>query len=672
MKNKVSGIEIIKWVVAILVVVLFAVIGSIFHIKEWYNAAVCGIAMSVLSVGLIIGTVVSVVMKKRFTDTIDRENLQKDLLAKREQATEIAKKYIDELGKMIGAMDLCAIAILACVCVITLCFFALIGGEGGGVALPLVMGTYTGLGFIRSRKVRVNEKEQENYLSEKDYPLIYDTAKEAAWAIGCEGRIKIFIDHDFNVGIASASDGYMITVGTYVLDLMSRRELYNIFLHEFGHMLDRSDDIDRISNYVSQLETNDILGFSSLPYIYLRTKFAFEYSSYQYVCSLMNEDAADAAMREHGEPEIASSMLIKLKFFELYDWENGTYDEENIFEPEELAEDIVRRTINMFRDRMADRKDQWIKMIGDEIISRNATHSTVKMRIDSLGIKELRLMPGDDSDEYLAEAKKAILMIEEKIKKNLQKDYKSLRQQNYLASKESIDRWYDEGKPITLANYQNILLDLFSLRKITEFVNVCCQVIEEIPEPGNYFAHHMYGIYLLRRYDEGGIDHLYKATELNHNNWWEAMEHIGRYACVVGKQDQLDKYREKAPIMAKKQEDIYDKMNTLTPKDRLVPNNLPKDMISGLMWVVHSVNNNRDVIDELYVFCKIIDRENTVTCVVVKPKKNANPGELAEVMEGIYQHLDKSSDWQFSLFDMRMIPRGLYSKIKKFCVYKAR
>ena len=309
-------------------------------------------------------------------------------------------------------------------------------------------------------------------------------------------------------------------------------------------------------------------------------------------------------------------------------------------------------------------------MIDNEIISRNATHSTIKMRIDGLGVKDLKLIPKNDSDEYLAEVEKATLMLEGVVRKNLEPNYKLIRQQNYLNSKELLDKWESEGKPITKENYQNIVLALFSSRKITEFVNLCCQIIEKIPEPANYFAHHMYGIYLLHCYDESGIDHLYKSIELNHNDWWEAMEHIGQYACVVGKQDQLDKYREKAPAMAKKQEDVYDKMNSLNPKDSLIPESLPDGMIEDFLAYLRSIDDG--IIERIYMVRKVISEEHFVTCVIVQPKRKIKSDKFVEAMDKIFQYLDKSSDWQFSLFDMRMVPRILYPKIKKNCIYKGK
>lgn len=669
MKNKISFTEIIKWILAVIIVVAVACVGVVFHVNGWYHELTFYIIMIVLTVGLIVGTIVSFVMNKKFLGSVDRENLQNELLKKREQATEISQNLIYVLKKIIRTIDFCRVVVLVSVCIINFCLFSVAGIAVSGAALAFIIGTYAGLGFIRPRKLRIDEKKQENYLSESEYPIIYATARRAAEKIGCKGRIKIFVEHNFSVGIVGLHDGYAITIGTYVLDVMSQEELYNILLHEFAHMVEKNKDINEIMTYASQLEENNSL-FSILPYLYLHAKFNFEFFTYQYVCSLMNEDAADVGMRDNGDPEIAASMLIKLKFFELYDWEQGTYDDISIFESETVADDLLRRNIRSFNERMAIRSDEWIRLIDGEIISRNATHSTIKMRIDSLGVTDLKVLPKCDSQEYLSETEKAILMIECAVKKDLEKTYRVVRKNNYLDNKELLDGWEENGKAITKFNYQGILLALLNSGRNTDFVNTCCQTIEEIPEPANYFAHHMYGIYLLRCYDEKGIDHLYKSIELNHNNWFEAMEHIGRYACVVGKQDQLDNYREKALQLAKKQENVYEKMNTLNPKDVIVPEVLPNGMLEGFLRFVRDLDRGRFVIDEIYIVRKIISRDTFVSCVIVLPVKNANANDLAFVMENIYQFLDKASDWPFSLFDMRFIAGALYGKIKKARVYK--
>lgn len=661
--------EIIKWILSVLAIVLSAVLGAIYDGIGIKNKTILIAMLIAFPIILISGTIASLIAKKRFIKNIDRENLQMNLLAERERGEEIAREKIALLKRLIRTIDALSIIFLILVCISEFCFIAICGAEAGGAALPAIMGAYCGFYFIRPRRVKINESKSEDYLREEEYPLLYGLARRAADVVGCSGKIKIFVDADFNAGVLAISDGYSIRLGSYILDNLSEAELFNVMLHEFAHVEKKNDEINGILSYYNLVQDDQTLNFAVCPYVYFHAKFMFEFFAYQYVCSLMNEDAADTAMRNYGDPEAAASMLIKLKFSELYQWERNTYDEENIFEPEEMIEDCIRRPLKWFRERMELRKEDWIKMIDSEILSRSATHPTAKMRIESLGVKEARLLPRSDSEEYLREIDKAISHLETLVRKEVQKSYSDIRDRDYLQYMRIIEEWESAGKPITRENYQDIIISHFSTLKISEFVNICCQVINEIPEPANYFAHHMYGIYLLRCYDERGLEHLYKSIELNHNNWEEAMQTIGQYACMVGKQDELDKYRARAMEMSKKHFNLYEKMDSIGPKDTLIrERELPRQLMADMLKYFEQIDNG--TIKSIHMVRKVIDRDNFVTCIIVTPWKGADMNKFSDAMSWIFQFLDKSSDWQFSLFDMRFVPKKLVMKVEHSCIYR--
>ena len=663
--------EIIKWILAFLSVLTSAVLGAIYNNSEIENKTILIVLLIALPVILTAGTLTSLVARNRFVKKIDRENLQMNLLAERERGEEIAREKIALLKRLIRTIDALSIIFLIFVCISEFCFIAICGAEAAGAALPAIMGAYCGLYFIRPRKIKINENKSDDYLKEEEYPLLYGLARRAADLVGCGGKIKIFVGDDFNAGVLAISDGYSIRLGSYILDNLSEAELFNVMLHEFAHVEKKNDEINGILSYYNLVQDDQTLNFAVCPYVYFHVKFMFEFFAYQYVCSLMNEDAADTAMRRYGNPEVAASMLIKLKFSELYQWERNTYDEENIFEPEEMIEDCIRRPLKWFRERLELRKEDWIKMIDSEILSRSATHSTAKMRIESLGVKEACLLQRSDSEEYLREIDKAITHLETLVRNDVQKSYSEMREREYLQYMRIIEEWENAGKPITRENYQDIIISHFVTLKISEFVNICCQVIEEIPEPANYFAHHMYGIYLLRCYDERGLEHLYKSIELNHNNWEEAMQTIGQYACMVGKQDELDKYRARAGEMSKKHINLYEKMDSIGPKDTLIREmELPRQLMAEMLEYFKEIDNG--TIESIRMVRKVIDRDNFVTCIIVTPRSGADMNEFSNAMGWIFQFLDKSSDWQFSLFDMRLVPKKLVMKVEHSCIYRGR
>ena len=129
MKSKsVNSIEILKWILSGSVTFVIAILGGLCHKGGNYNEVIC----SVIIIGLVIclggGTIVSIVMKKRFVDSLDRENLQQELLKQREHAAEIAKEKINTMKKLIKAIDFCSVLVMICVSVIVFCFFAVVFG----------------------------------------------------------------------------------------------------------------------------------------------------------------------------------------------------------------------------------------------------------------------------------------------------------------------------------------------------------------------------------------------------------------------------------------------------------------------------------------------------------------------------------------------------------------
>ena len=149
------------------------------------------------------------------------------------------------------------------------------------------------------------------------------------------------------------------------------------------------------------------------------------------------------------------------------------------------------------------------------------------------------------------------------------------------------------------------------------------------------------------------------------------MQTIGQYACMVGKQDELDKYRARAMEMTKKHFDLYEKMYSLGPKDTLIREvELPRQLHSEMLKYFEQIDN--ETIESIHMVRKVIERDNFVTCIVVMPKKKADMNNFSDAMSRIFQFLDKSSDWQFALFDMRFVPKKLVLKVEDSCIYKGR
>jgi hypothetical protein len=243
-----------------------------------------------------------------------------------------------------------------------------------------------------------------------------------------------------------------------------------------------------------------------------------------------------------------------------------------------------------------------------------------------------------------------------------------MRERYYLRPSIHYKEWIENDKEITPEKYQRVIEAFLYLRKRQEFVNICYQIIEELPEPTNYYAHFMLGCYLLKTYDESGLDHLFKAVELNNNIWDEAMQTIGKYALITGKHDVLEKCENKSRELTSEYDNVVSKMSYISPLDKLVTEELEGGMLDDFVAYIQKINNG--VIERVYMVRKIIDSENFVSCVILDIEKNAESKKELEVTDGIFQYLDKTISWQFSLFNSKDIQMDLIMQVKNSCIYE--
>lgn len=678
MKAKKTIVDIIKWGISGLLTVAVAILGVLYSNSLGKFNAPLIFSLLIGSLVLVIGeAIVSVILSNRMKRRLEAnsDKLQEDMLKNKAQARKTAEEKLPLLKKIIVAIDLIGILFVLCGCAMAFCYGASVSysSEWASVLIfPSVLTILCGVQPLRRGAEKISFKKNDSYVDESDYPELYRVANAARERIGCKGKIKISLTDDFNAGILKTTDAYSIVLGVMLLNDLSEAELYNVLLHEFAHVTEDKHFHNYAMYYFGFItgDTFGTFGVTALPYTYFSPLYTYEYIAYSYACSVINEEDADAAIMKYGDSATAASMLIKMKFSELYEWERGSYPEENIYEREEIREDHLHLNIEKYKNRVEVRRDEWIGMIDSEIIANNATHPTVKMRIEALGIEELKILPKNDSEKYLLEVERAVCHVESKIIDQNRESYKEQRKGAYLDPLEVYDRWVQNGRDVKADEYQEVLYSMFTLGKIEEFVNYCYQIIEKIPEPANYYAHHMLGCYMLHKYNDEGIDHLYKSIELNHNMWQEAIDTIGRYCCIVGMEDRLEEYRRRAKEIVALDSRIYSEMQFIGPRDRLSEEKLPDGMLEGILARAEEVGG--DLFERIYIVRKLIDEENFVSCVVVKPVDKVNAEKYEGAMDKMFQYLDKSCDWQFSLFDFNSVPSKKIMNISGACVWESR
>ncbi len=597
---------------------------------------------------------------------------QKFILSHREAAKETAEKKLSFLKKWIALGDSYAV----CFFLIAIATSVFSGIIYDGTASPLFLFYAVFLLQIACNRIRFpfNESVLENdklYISPKKYPIIYDLAKKAANTMNCSGKIRISLTSDNNAGIVKVGKVNCIQLGVLLLKLYSEDELYNVLLHEFAHVDSDNSNRVKIMNYADWMVHGGTRVFNMRiarsAYRWIDSVFGLNYELYLYASSIINEIKADESIVKYGNKEVAVSALTKLRYYDFYDWESGTYDRESLFVSEKLDKLYLTRILEEFKKAVEKNHHKWDELIMVEINSRSATHPTLKKRIEVLGYNEPFIIKVSSSPEYSSEVDRAFGYVEELIYEDRKKDYKEFRQKNYLDLLEKIDNWKEGGSVLIPEEYRDIVSFHFSLGKATEGYALCLRAIEELSEQAAAYAYYMAGAYLIHKYDSTGLDYIYKAMEINTNYINEGLDMIGTFCCITGNQEELDIYRERVLVFAQDDKDKYSKISEISKDDKLVKEELPEELFSALLAYIEKVDDGS--IHKVYLIRKVITVDYFTSFVIIDFKLGSDEEDCSQIMHQIFSFLDTVTDWQFSLLDYRSVPQKTLKIVNQYCIY---
>lgn len=673
-KRKESAVSIFVVVSAFLLQLAGIVFAKNFENKFTNSSIITAFVVSiVIPIILLAVNIILQKFKKSELDTQNVKEITEFILSHRESAEETTKQKESLLKKIIIKSQALAIVYGVCGIVfsVSLGMFCKIYGTDFLVPLFWVSVLFILCALSRIRvKQKVYEDEEKFYLSETEYPEIYKVTKKAADALGCKEEIKILLSDDCNAGISKKDNKYFITLGVVLLNIFTKEELYNVLLHEFSHVSEKNLCNVKLLNYNEWLcygsTTNLFSAFIKWFFVFLDEKYKKEYFLYSYASSVINEETADKEMLKNGDKNVAASALIKLKYNELYDWETGTYDEECVFEPEKLQKGLVAKSIENLKSRIISRKEFWNRFIDIEILSRSASHPTLKMRLERLGVKNYEILPFENSGEYQNECKKALEQAETLLYEEKESLYEEGRNSIYLDSLEIIENWEKSGKPIIASEYADVVVALRQLGRNIEANECCKRAIDELSDIASSYAHFMYGCFLLHSFNDEGLNHIYKAIE-NSNFIEEGLENIGKFCCLTGNKEELEIYREKAVDLIQSANDKYIKIQFIDKKDVLVTENLPDGMLEDILSFIKSIDENK--IRKIYLVRKVITDDFFTSVFIIDFEDDVDDEIKNKVMHKIFSYLDKCFDWQFSLFFFEEIGNVDIEKIENSCVF---
>lgn len=634
---------------------------------KWIIAVCCGIPVIFL--------LLNIVLQKLFVRRLQRKpvgDMQQYFLSHRESAEETSKRKLTLVKRLRVLTDLYAVLLCVFGAVVAFCNGALLN-SGLSTWLCFVAAFFLLCGFSRIRFPLPKKMfdEDKTYVQAREYPTLYALARRAADTLHCSGEIRIAVRPNCNAGIAKVGNLFSIELGVILLSVVSSEELYNILLHEFAHMCAETNGSDTDARYNTWLcnggTAHFLSGLTRQFYSFFDALYNFQFVLYSYASSILKESAADQAMCRCGDSEIAASALLKLKYYDLFQWEKGTGDEECLLIPEQPEKRFLTKEIEAFRRAIAVRGEDWDHLADVEILARGASHPTLKMRLEALGVNRIGTVERADPAPYRRECEKALEYVEALIYAERAKTYGENREVFYLRPKKTVEDWEAAGRPVVAEEYADVVSALRDLGRVTEANGLCERAIAELSGAASCFGYYMKGCWLLHSYDPAGIEYIYRAIGGNSNYIEEGMQMIGEFCCLTGRQEELDTYREKAVALLQKTKDVYNEIGVLRKTDRLSGETLPDGLLEEILTYIHSIEDGE--IEKIYLVRKTITDAFFTSAFVVSFVPGIDTDIRQAVMHKIFNYLDTCSDWQFSLFDYGEVAGVKVETIENSCVY---
>ncbi len=533
------------------------------------------------------------------------------------------------------------------------------------VVLLAVWPFYSVFRQLPPRMVRPDFSE---YSDPEEYPLLHQMAYEAAQTLGISGKeIRIFITGDCNAGIAKIGESYSLQLGAILLNLLSEEELKQVLIHEFAHMTPDcvpSEKEKRLADFIGQDSSQWRIFYSFVNLLYL-----FEFFLYQVTASREIERLADTAILRHGKPAVAASALMKIDFYErFFSYET---DDFLFYETEEVREDLLSLFCKQFQSKLAEKEAVWRHLAAVEIEPRSASHPILRARMEALGISDPVLIDRDStsSDAYREETASILKAADEKIVSLNRDDYTESRKTNYLEPLEKIKKWEESGEEASYEEYRPLLDAMMVTAQQKRAEDFCKTIINKCDNRyATAHAHYILGKILVGRYDPAGIEHLYRAIEINYNYLDECLELIGRVCCTLGLAEELEKYRAFALSKAQEQKDKYDPCSELKASDHLVSETMPQEMKNELLERILAIGEG--CIDKIFLVRKIICDDFFSSVFVISFGADTEAEKIGEIMDGIFEYLDTHPiDWHFSLFRYDRETADAVKKVKDALVF---
>lgn len=492
-------------------------------------------------------------------------------------------------------------------------------------------------------------------LSESAYPELYKVVAEAKNTLGCHKPFKIYPVYNSGISVSSSTSEIQIHLDCEETSLLTRDELYNVMLHEIAHVVNSDTKRSRSLEHFSYASTH--FGHF-VTYLFFSSEFVdftIKKTFYYLACTRFYEQSADEAVKKYGNGQAYINGTAKAMLFDLFRNCNKPEVDFRIFENETMPSDYFVTHLEQFKQYLSKNFERWDFVLRNRIQSRQDSHPTFAMRLKFLGVEDYDYTTVQPQGDFADEQHKLLLLGCTMLLEDIKTQFKYIREQQYLPDKKKLEDYRKlsaEGKIVSVQQKTEYLSLLFTWDR-DECLKLCDEVLAEFPK--NSYACYFKGLILADLLDKDCVDLLYTAAAENFNLTENAIQTVGEFACNVGDEELLQRYRDRATSDIVSKEERLDKYTTHVG-DRFSEQRLSKDVFDEILQYILSVNNGS--LKSVFAVSRG-EGDEMLTTFLLEWHRNAKYEKKVEVSDSVFSFLDRYGDGVIDYnFELRSVTEG--------------
>ena len=613
MKGKKIAAIVFSYLIAIALIIGMWVLGYYTYNGKYLHWILLGVSLAVMLTCFIANIVLTAKFSKKYNDMSMKQLYEMS----KQWKSEVESDYLSaqrKVDKLITLANTYLIFLIVIQCV----FFYSLGctkADFGAGIIGISIFTFAPL-FFKLLYPAV-EEQPSTLISEKQFPMLYETARRAYDTTHCTGQLQLAYS---NEGIAINKVGNKITVFLHpsVVRLLTQEELYNVLIHEFAH--DVNVDTRRTMRYFKAEQkwiADDGVSYNSLFTSLLEQKLSLAITKYRAFSSRYHEIKADELVAELGNAQHYTNANAKSEMYKLYTQGENYVMNYEIFASDNPPEDWYTKDVECFFAAKKKSEPQWRQQMAVELPAMNDSHPTFRMRMENANCTHYDCDTVEDNSQYVDELDRFIEFGNKLVCKEMKPHYHFIHEEAYLLN--------------TLVECAQSLFNVDN-SKAAEIA----EVLIERKSPWGYYIMAM--VHFLNN-DERCVP-LFEEAMKTSALAADCIQNIGLFALRSGNQQLLDEYRSRVADTMQTAKDIYND-RVWTPKIALKQCNLTEKTRNQLIDELKKQFKD----DLTAIYMATYNKASTEThLVMVQFDKKLKPQQLYPLFEQLSEVIENFGD----------------------------